>query len=167
MKSIVPFASLTIIALTIALGCVKPPEYPIEPLIQYLSLSKDTMNRGDGSSDSIQVTLTFTDGDGDIGTADLEKNLFYTDDRDGFIQPYQIPFVPEQGASNGIKGEIRFSLLNSCCDFPDSLFSFEPCKDEFPSFRYDEINFTVYIVDRKGHKSNEVQLPPVYVKCFD
>ena len=39
--------------LALPIGCVNPPSYPIEPHIEYMSLSKDTMRRG------IQVDSSF------------------------------------------------------------------------------------------------------------
>lgn len=166
MKSIVPFAVLFTIAFAFAIGCVKPPEYPIEPVIEFMTMTKDTLDRGI-DIDSLSVTLSFTDGDGDLGSANQENNLFYTDDRDGLPLPGQIPFVPEQGASNGIKGEISFKVSSSCCIFPDSLLSTNFCEDIFEEFPYDVINYTVYILDRAGHKSNEIMLPPIYIRCYN
>ncbi len=155
-----------VVVLTIVVGCVKPPEYPIEPIIEYLSMTKDTLDRGI-NVDSLKVTLSFTDGDGDLGSSNRENNLFYTDDRDTFPLPGQIPFVPELGASNGIKGEISFVVGSSCCIFPDSLLSTNLCEDIFEEYPYDKINYTVYILDRAGHKSNVVTLPPIFVRCYN
>jgi hypothetical protein len=153
------------LCLTLVFSCVTPPEYPKEPFIEFLSISKDTMPRLASTNDSVLVTLGFTDGDGDLGSE--ESDLFYIDDRDGLEFPGIIPKVPPLGASNGIKGEISFIIDNSCCDYPDSFLSANECEETFPSFPLDTINYKVYIVDRAGNKSNIVELPPVYIRCMN
>ena len=77
----------------------------------------------------------------------------------------RIPFVPELGASNGIKGEISVVIDNSCCIFPNPLY--DGCTEVFPSYPYDQVVYSIYIVDRKGNKSNTVVLPPIYLRCFE
>ena len=143
-------------------GCVTPPEYPIIPAIEYVSMTKDTLPRGI-ASDSTLVTLSFTDGDGDIGQKDTVSDIFITDSRDGNITKGRIPFVPELGASNGIKGEIFVVIDNSCCIFPNLLY--DGCTELFPSYPYDPVVYSIYIVDRMGNKSNTVTLPPIYIRC--
>jgi hypothetical protein len=172
MKSIFPFAVLTIIALTIAVGCVKPPNFPDEPVIEYVqgSMAKDTMLRGnpDSQRDTNFFTLSFTDGDGDLGEkTNSSKSLIIVDNRKGVSDSLRIPEVLEQGATNGIKGELYVRMFTTCCIYPDSLFSTDFCKDEFDEYPYDVVNYSVYIFDKSGNKSNTVELPPVYIRCFD
>ena len=150
--------------LVLTFGCVTPPEYPLEPIIEFVSMSKDTMPRG-FASDSVLVTLSFTDGDGDIGRKDTISDVFITDSRDSNVTKGRIPFVPELGASNGIKGEISVVIDNSCCIFPNQLY--DGCSEELPSYPYDQVVYAIYIVDRSGNKSNTVALPPIYLRCFE
>ena len=153
------FSAFVLVA---AISCVTPPEYPVEPAIEFLSLSKDTMLRG-SSVDSAFVTFGFTDGDGDIGSKD-SLDLFLTDKRDGTVLRNRIPFVPELGASNGIKGEIRLKINSTCCIFPDPFLN--GCTDVLPSYPYDQVRYSLYIKDRKGNQSNVLELVPIYVRCF-
>jgi hypothetical protein len=145
-------------------GCVTPPEYPIIPAIEYVSMSKDTLPRGI-DSDSTLVILSFTDGDGDIGQKDTVSDVFIKDNRDGNITKGRIPFVPELGASNGIKGEIFVVIDNSCCIYPNPLYN--GCTEVFPGYPYDQVVYSIFIVDRKGNQSNTVDLPPIYIRCFE
>jgi hypothetical protein len=151
-------------------SCASPPDYPIEPLIEYVGMTKDTLRRppipgSGGKIDTIFVTFSFTDGDGDIGNKD-SLDLFLTDTRTGVIEnQYRIPLVPDLGASNGIKGEITFRLFSTCCIFPPEL-GLDPCFGEAPSFRYDKVIYDIYLIDRAGHKSNVIQTEPIYVRCF-
>lgn len=153
-----------ITALALLIGCTNPPDYPIEPKIEFLSLTKDTLRRGAGTEDTTFVTFSFTDGDGDIGSDDsLQLNV--KDNRISTITPLKIPFVPELGASNGIKGEITARLFTTCCIFPDPLL--DPCNDEMASYPYDQVIYDIYITDRAGHQSNTIQVDPIFIQCFD
>lgn len=146
-------------------SCATPPDYPIEPFIAYIGMSKDTLNRGAMQEDTTFVTISFTDGDGDIGAKD-SLDLFVTDTRTGVVEnQFQVPMVPKLGASNGIKGEITFRLFTTCCIFPPEL-GLDPCFDEDPSFKYDKVVYEIYLRDRAGHKSNAIYTDPVYIRCF-
>ena len=66
-------------------SCVEPPDFAIEPKIEFVSLSKDTLLQGVFQQDSLVVTFAFEDGDGDLGREDnaLENNVFFIDSRTG------------------------------------------------------------------------------------
>ncbi|GIV31058.1 MAG: hypothetical protein KatS3mg029_0409 [Saprospiraceae bacterium] len=146
-------------------ACATPPDYPVEPHIEFLSVSKDTLKRGI-FTDTTFVRISFTDGDGDIGHDDT-LDLFLIDTRDGSLtNKFTIPEVPKLGANNGIKGEITIQVPSSCCLFdPDLLL--DPCNDEHPSLPYDRIVYEIFLIDRAGHRSNVVQTTPIYIQCFD
>lgn len=153
------------IILTIA-ACVRPPDYPIEPQIKFTSLSKNTMRQGQlGTEDSLFVTFSFTDGDGDLGTADSNKdtskilNIFLTDKRDNKpAERFRIPYIPEQGAGNGISGDIRLLLFTTCCNV------LPPCEASTTK-PIDTLVYEIYIKDRAGHESNRIQTAPIYLQC--
>lgn len=152
---------ILIIFITSLIGCIKPPDYPIEPEIQFLRFTKNTMNQGFLNEDSLLVTISFTDGDGDLGDHD-SLNIFLTDTRTNFLQDrYRIPFIPEQGSSNGISGEISFILFNTCCIYQSSI---PPCT---PSERQprDTLSYRIYIKDRAGNQSNEIETDPIFLRC--
>jgi hypothetical protein len=143
--------------------CIKPPNYPLEPQIEFIGLSKNAMRQGQlGTEDSLFLYFSFTDGDGDLGGIGKDKdslNIFFTDKRNN--QPterYRIPFVPEQGAGNGISGEIRVLLFTTCCNV------LPPCE---PSTKkpIDTLVYELYIKDRAGNKSNTIQTAPIFLQC--
>ncbi|MEL6924133.1 MAG: hypothetical protein AAFO94_08800 [Bacteroidota bacterium] len=143
-------------------SCTKPPEYAIEPEIKFERLTKNNLLQGSGSEDSTLVTISFTDGDGDLGDRD-SLNLFISDGRTGFLEnSFRIPFIPEQGASNGISGEISFALFTTCCIFDNP--SIPPCTVN-NNQATDEVVYRIYIVDRAGNKSNEVETSPIVLRC--
>ena len=150
-------------------ACATPPEYPNEPIIEFVSLSKDTLSRPlggvDAFADSVLVTISFTDGDGDIGDIDTTLSLVFIDSRNGAKNDLKIPFVNEVGASSGIKGEISFIVNAQCCIFPDPFIN--PCTDVLPGYPYDPLTYDVYITDRAGNESNTVTTNTIFVKCFE
>jgi hypothetical protein len=142
--------------------CIRPPNYPIEPQIQFVGMTKTTMRQGFAFEDSLHVTLTFTDGDGDLGGVSGKDslNVYITDKRNNkpVEQTFRIPFVPEAGAKNGISGEIKFLMYTTCC------LSLEPCKAT-PNHPIDTLVYELYIKDRAGHKSNAIQTKPILLQC--
>jgi hypothetical protein len=157
-------------------SCVQgPPQYPIEPNIAFKSVSKDTLLSGD----SLTVTLTFTDGDGDIGTdlstspqfnsplcdlfsdssviKDPYWSLILIDHRDSCPEARILPFVEPTGKFDDLSGEIDFytSLLE--CKIAG-------CSGD-PACVEDKLVYTVLIKDRKGHLSNPVVTPPITIRC--
>ncbi len=64
-----------LILLAIFNSCFSPPEYPVEPQIEFQSIKfKDVANAGD--ADSLILTLRFKDGDGDLGLQESDTATF-------------------------------------------------------------------------------------------
>lgn len=153
-------------------SCISPPEYPKEPIIEYVGLNKKTIRQGSfgATKDSIIITFSYTDGDGNIGAPNEGKftnNIFFTDSRDGFTQTVSVPFIPNLGIGNGISGEVSFQIFNlnggMCCIFNDKNGQ-DPCtpSKEFPT---DTLTYTIYIVDQDGNESNRIETEPITILC--
>jgi hypothetical protein len=142
-------------------ACVRPPDYPIEPRISFSSMSKNTMRQGTFQQDSVWVTISFTDGDGDLGSKD-SLNVFLLDKRFPKImtpaETFRIPYVPDQGAGNGISGDIKLLLFTTCCNV------IPPCEPSITK-PIDTLVYQIAIKDRAGHKSNVVETPNIYLQC--
>lgn len=149
------------------LSCAKPPEFPVEPAIEFLRLSSNTLPQSLADDEFVLATISFTDGDGDIGNDDNETTIIITDLRDSTLESSAtiLPKVPEQGANNGISGEITFRIFQSCCIYPPEFFQ-TSCTPSTSSFVVDTIVYEVYIIDRAGNESNKVQLEPIYLQCI-
>lgn len=148
-------------------GCLSPPDYPLEPVIEFVGLSKDTMVQDPlGKADTTLVVLSFTDGDGDIARSaqDSLPNVFVDNlETAEQVGGFKLDPIDEAGAENGISGELRLLLQTTCCDYP--LFvNAVPCQ---PSREYpiDTLLTEAYIIDRAGNESNRVSLPPIYLRC--
>jgi len=148
--------------------CVQPPDYPVEPVIAFKSLSKNQIPQRNLGTDSIAISFSFTDGDGDLGFEDNENSIFLTDTRDNVEKlPYSIPFVGLQGVGNGISGDITVVFANNltCCIYPVDSGRI-PCDTSFrvPD-AFDTLSFKIRIKDRAGHFSNTIETTPIYLKC--
>ena len=154
---------LILFAFPFFIGCVDPPDFPVEPQIDFIGMSKDSMQQSVFQEDSIIISISYTDGDGDLGHNDTTRDAFFIDTRSGFLEnAFILPFVPEEGAGNGISGEIAFKLYTTCCVYPNNVIP--PC---VPSSQYpiDTLIFEVYIRDRAGHESNRIFTDPIILLC--
>ena len=158
-KIFIPLIALVLFSL-LDFGCTKPPDYPDEPQIEFVSWSRTIVNQ---ESDSLWLNISFTDGDGDIG--DLEDNnepfVFFIDKRTnlGGFQDVTLPLVPQQGAGNGISGDISVKVIGACC-----LNISTPCVPS-SEMQFDTVVYEVYIKDQAGNESNTITTDPVLIRC--
>lgn len=156
---------LTLLALSLLAGCTEPPNYPTEPRIEYIGVSKKTIVQGSRNAvpDTLFIRFSFTDGDGDLGDRD-SINIFLTDSRDGFRTTKKINPIPEQGSGNGVSGEITLRLVNAvgdiCCIFPDRRV----CQVD-PRYPQDTFSYSIQMRDRAGNLSNIIQTEPITILC--
>lgn len=155
MKNIV---LLFILSVWCIAACVQPPDYPIEPEIEFVSLSKSDIRQ---NVDTFRVTFAYTDGDGDIGIdpASPENNVIITDSRTGSSDSFRVPIVPQQGVANGISGEITLLVLASCC------LNSTPICEATPNANPEEMTYSIQMFDRAGNASNVTQTSPIRLIC--
>lgn len=143
-------------------ACLKAPDYSKVPYIEFKSFSKSQLIQDQFNTDSLLITLHFTDGDGDIGTSEGNFDMFITDTRDNFMPPaYRLPRVPDLGSGNGVSGEIFFVIYTTCCLYPDGQ---DPCTKN-PNYPTDTLSYAIYLKDRAGNKSNVITTPPIVLIC--
>ena len=114
--------------------------------------------------DSLTVRFRFEDGDGDIGreSQESENNVFFIDERTGTLDnTFGIPAIPQEGAGNGVEGEVKIVLFSTCCIYTTGE---DPCIPN-PAIPFDTIQYRIYIVDQAGHHSNEILTTPIILKC--
>lgn len=142
-------------------SCLKPKEYPIEPVIEFNSFTK--MN------DSARIVFSFTDGDGDIGLGENEiqppydtgskyyNNVFirYYEKVNGVFQQgvnaqgdpieftYRTQKLQPSGKNKALKGEIIIYLV--------------PIYYNPFSANSDTIKYDIQMADRALHLSNIVE----------
>lgn len=162
IKSIVYLAFIFVLLL----GCAKPPNYPLTPVIKYEGVNKKEIAQGNAAAeeDYLNITFSFTDGDGDISFERDSLDVFLTDSRDGSRLPYRLPSISTQGVGNGISGNITIRILNKlqiCCTFPNGA---TPCtkSTQFPT---DTFSYFIQMRDRAGNWSNTIQTDVITVLC--
>lgn len=155
---------LALLAAILVPQCVKPPDYPDEPVIKFTSISKTTMKQLPLGPDSVLISFEFTDGDGDLGSINDEPNIYIQDGRDEFnLPPNQLPYIPPQGAGNGISGLISIVVPSSCCIYNDPGGFALVCEDA--PILFDTLTYVIWIKDQAGHESNKIETPPIGLIC--
>ncbi len=161
-------------------GCLDPPNYPPEPEIEFVNVSKTKVKgmtlfrpNNDLPPDSIEFTVSFTDGDGDIGIANndpdtcafgdsvsfdqLGCNAYLVDSRTGSVATYRIPLVTPKGNIKAISGEIKIKIYSPFI-----------CLVPFGSTqKQDTVFYTLSIKDQAGNRSNDVLSPIIVIDCSD
>lgn len=158
-------------ALSLYHACVKPPDYPQEPVIRFESMSKNVLKQGANKEDSLQISFSYTDGDGDLGFERDEDpaDVFVSDSRDPSLQfQYKLPYVDPVGAGNGISGDITISVPTSCCIYilattPDTIKV--ACNQAANYISRDTLTYKIRIRDRAGHFSNTIETEPITLIC--
>jgi len=152
---------LLFIFIVINITCTNAPNFSDVPLIEFTSVSKQTMEQSFFLTDSVIVAIQFEDGDGDLGheSSDPTLNIIVIDNRTGEIfDRFKSPFIPLQGVNNGIQGEIRLKIFTTCCTMPGGCES----DDSFPE---EQLSFDIYIVDRAGNQSNTITTSEITLLC--
>lgn len=154
------FSKITLILFTAAViffSCRKPPEFPIEPEITF----KDFVVTGDSAT----ITISFTDGDGDIGLRDSDTtgnfssdkkthyNLYleYLEQEGGtFVQRslfvpfyYRVPYITQESKNKALEGDISVVISPSY----------------YATNALDSFKYSIQLVDRELHESNIVETP--------
>jgi hypothetical protein len=151
--------TITGLALALVLGassCVSPPEYPVEPFLEFASISRTDFS--ESLEEAIVLRVSFTDGDGDIGhgspsEGDTTRNVFLEDSRvPGFPINYHIDAVEGVGNISAISGfiDLRFNP------------GFFACLGTEPS---DTLSLSLYLIDRAGNRSNTIRTPVLTLRC--
>lgn len=170
----IPILSLFSLASIALFSCVDPPDYPDEPVIEFLSLSKSSVLQSNLDNDTLAITFSFTDGDGNLSFSGIssEQDIFVRESRapDSLVTGLKIPQIPAQGANNGISGEITFFLFNNptsefCCSTDEHPLA-EPCNPfSYPVGATTTVHYTIQIRDRAGNYSNEIRTDDITILC--
>jgi len=155
-----------IMLITAMTSCTKHDKYPLEPVLEFYSFDKIANNYN--LDDKAILSVSFTDGDGDIGlepwdtlppynySSPYHYNCYidYFEKQNGqFVKVdlpvsnnSRIPMVNADLLDRGIRGNIEIEL------FINNILS-----------SYDTVKFSMYIYDRALHKSNTVETPEIVI----
>lgn len=174
-----------------AASCISPPDYSETPEISFKSLTSepfDSLRNGNfvGSYNRVIVTISFKDGDGDLGLANEDVNPPYAPNNpNGTPNKYYNNYfftIQERTGPNGTFSD--FVLPDPRLNYNSRYPRLEPesqgdrkqplkgdlsFKQAFgtgspPFVKGNTIRFRVYIVDRALHESNEVFTDPLTIQ---
>lgn len=146
-------------------SCVSPPDYPDTPVIAYEGVNKMSVYQGNGQlpDDTLEIYISFTDGDGDLSFEDSTDIFLYDSRFPSISSNFSIPSIPEDGTGNGIRGEITIRTVNRnqniCCIDNGIACDFNPQIDQ------DTFSYAIKIKDRSGNISNSVQTEVLNIIC--
>lgn len=162
MQSLWKVGLAGVVITTGLISCLKPEQFAPEPEIRYKSFEI--------LSDSAKLTITFQDGDGDIGLNEgdtmppyeasgqyhynLIAEYWEKDDVLGWVQgedfagdpivfQYRTPHITPEGQNKALKGEIEMTL--------------EPLYYNTTSAESDTIKYKIQLIDRALNESNWVE----------
>lgn len=176
MKNTLQYQCLLFLALLAgAFACNKPPEYPLEPRIEFKAIeSYPIVYREGGKADSLVLVIRFEDGDGDLGLSEADLAIPpYNEGNNNLNYLAEIFLKRKEAASfekldppgsNGIYSGHFFRLAPDNRIGPlegDLRYSVEiPSPNVFNIKTGDQIKFRVQIRDRKLNASNIVESEP-------
>ncbi|MBL0342417.1 MAG: hypothetical protein IPP71_16830 [Bacteroidetes bacterium] len=148
-KALIFPIGLFVMLIVVLTGCKDEETYPITPEISFKSLVKF---QNVANSDSLELVFNFTDGDGDIGTAEgdsVNRDVFVKifEMKNGvFVEftdlaaplEYNIPYLEPRGNNNSLKGEIKINVEYNVIQPNDT------------------IRYELYIKDRARNRSNSI-----------
>lgn len=150
LKSFFAFVVFPAVAISFMISCTDEDTYPVTPEISFKSLEKFQKV---SQTDSIVLTFSFTDGDGDLGA-----NIYDTLSRDIYVKFYELkngvyvlfadpfgafnyrmPYLEPRGNNKSLKGDVRINVDYNILQPNDT------------------VKYELYIKDRAGHTSNTIQ----------
>ena len=121
-------------------------EYETTPVITFKSISPNPVTE----YEPLLITFEYTDGDGDLGENNASvKNLFVTDNRIGITYSYRIQQLSPANAIIAIQGTMDAKIDNAVIT--------NNAVEQY-------VNYSLYVTDRAGHKSNIITTNDVLIK---
>lgn len=137
-------------ALTIALisSCNTSEEISEVPEISFENVTPSVVTE---YQDSLVFTLSYRDGDGDLGENNTDNdNLFIQDSRNDVAYGFRVQQLAPNNADIAIQGNLTVTLPNTAIIGGGSS---------------ETVSYTIWIVDRAGNESNKVTSSSVTVNA--
>lgn len=137
-KMKVSFIVITLSA--ILFGCKKKEEISLAPELTFESLTPASIKE---YTDSLTLTISYKDADGDLGeNSSSVNNLFLKDNRSGVELKYRIKQLAPDNANVAITGKLNITIKKV------PIISTTATSES--------LTYTIYATDRASNKSNEV-----------
>ena len=120
-------------------SCEKEQVISDTPIIEFKSISPTTVQE---YSDDIIITISYSDGNGDLGENNPDiHNLFVQDNRNGIVYQFRIPHLAPDNNSIAIEGDFNITINGSGITNESSS---------------QQVNYSIYVTDRAENKSNTI-----------
>jgi len=128
-------------------SCEKEQVISDTPIIEFKSISPTTVQE---YSDDIIITISYSDGNGDLGENNPDiHNLFVEDNRNSIVYQFRIPQLAPDNNSIAIEGDFKITINGS------------GITDESSS---QQVNYAIYVKDRAGNKSNTITTSTITIQ---
>lgn len=141
MKTVFKLSGIGVLLFVVLIASCKKESTAINviPEITFISVTPTTAK---AFQDSLTFTISYKDGNGDLGENSPDvKNLFLTDNRIGITYSYRIQQLAPDDAEIAIQGQLNIVLKNIAIT---------------DSSNQQQTTFSIYVIDRAGNKSNVV-----------
>lgn len=136
-----------VIVFTIS-ACQKLNDVSEVPEIEFISVTPNVVTE---YADSLVFTISYRDGDGDLGENNTDDNNMYVQDsRNQVTYGFRIQQLAPDGANIAIQGNINVTLGSTAI---------------VNGGNSESVNYTIWVVDRAGNESNKVQSSTVTVNA--
>ena len=126
-------------AIVLLFSCEKEEVISDIPEIEFKSILPTTVKE---YSDDIVITITYSDGNGDLGENNPDiHNLFVEDNRNAIVYQFRIPHLAPDNNSIVIEGDFNITINGSGITNESSS---------------QQVNYSIYVTDRAGNKSNTI-----------
>lgn len=116
------------------------------PALEFKSITPDPVTE----YGPVYITVKYIDGNGDLGENEANvKNLFVKDNRIGITYEYRVNQLAPDNSSLPISGNLEIKIDNAVITNGGSEQA---------------VNYSIYIVDKAGNKSNTVTTSTVTIK---
>ncbi len=138
---------LYILILIVLFSCKKGNEVSEVPAISFKSISPNTAQE---YTEDIIITISYTDGDGDLGENNPDiNNLFVEDNRNGIEYKFRIPELSPSGSTINIEGNFNITINGTGITNSSSSQS---------------VNYDIYVKDRAENTSNKVTTSSITIQ---
>ena len=128
-------------------SCEKEQVISDTPIIEFKSISPTTVQE---YSDDIIITISYSDGNGDLGENNPDiHNLFVQDNRNGIVYQFRIPHLAPDNNSIAIEGDFNITINGS------------GITDESSN---QQVSYAIYVTDRAGNKSNTITTSTITIQ---
>lgn len=128
-------------------SCKKDDTFSVVPTVEFKNISPTTAQE---YIDDINITISYTDGDGDLGENNPDVyNLFVLDNRNGIEYKFRIPELSPNGNEISIEGNFNIKINGT------------GITDESSS---QQVNYNIYVKDRAGNKSNTITTSSITIQ---